>query len=80
MFTSIATFRAWLRAVWQRLVNAARAGWHTARPGAHYAWETFRKHLRAAFWQAVVDWIDEVATAAKEKIALPPQGDLPAAL
>ena len=65
MFISITAVRAWLRAVWQWLVNSASTCWRTARPGAHDAWETFKDRFRAAARQARSDLIDVVATAAK---------------
>jgi hypothetical protein len=80
MIISIAAVRAWLRAVWQRLVNAASTCWRRARPGVHDTWETFKERFFAAVRQAIVELIDAVATAIKEAIARTPQGQFPAAL
>jgi hypothetical protein len=58
--------RPWLRAVWLWLVNAASAGWRTARTEARYAWETcFKERFRAASQQGWDAWVDDVATRAK---------------
>lgn len=80
MFISIAAVRAWLRAVWQWLVNAANRWCRTARPGAHDAWVSFKERLRAAAWQACSDLIDAAASATKEAFGPTPQGQFPAGL
>ena len=78
MFTFIAAVKAWLRAVWRWLLNAASTCWRRARPEAHYAWETFKERFLAAVRQAIAGCIDDVATAAKKAIAPTPQGGFPA--
>jgi hypothetical protein len=80
MFISIAAVRAWLRAVWRWLVNAASTCLRRARPGAYYAWETSKERFIAAGRQAMADVAVDLATAFKEWIAPTPQGQFPAAL